>query len=164
MGKRTQTLNRGRLEKNCYGRTNRSLRCFDHTEEHLWDAEQLKVCWKSAWRHLSVKHGGGNVMVWGCFGAGKVGDIFRVKGILNKEISLYSICNGVASAVTRSKPHWAICGSRLTVWYGRSAHPANPTCGRDFVWVTPNFSTVVHVCHVVNCPNNDQWGMECCFD
>uniref|UniRef100_A0A3B1IXD5 Transposase Tc1-like domain-containing protein n=1 Tax=Astyanax mexicanus TaxID=7994 RepID=A0A3B1IXD5_ASTMX len=33
----------------------------------------------------SVKHGGGNVMVWGSFGAGKVGDLFRVKGILNKE-------------------------------------------------------------------------------
>ena len=33
----------------------------------------------------SVKHGGGNVMVWGCFGAGKVGDLYRVKGILNKE-------------------------------------------------------------------------------
>ena len=24
----------------------------------------------------SVKHGGGNVMVWGCFGAGKVGDLY----------------------------------------------------------------------------------------
>lgn len=33
----------------------------------------------------SVKHGGGNVMVWGCFGAGKVGDLYRVKGILNME-------------------------------------------------------------------------------
>ena len=33
----------------------------------------------------SVKHGGGNVMVWGCFGAAKVGDLYRVKGILNKE-------------------------------------------------------------------------------
>ena len=31
----------------------------------------------------SVKHGGGNVMV--CFGAGKVGDLYTVKGILNKE-------------------------------------------------------------------------------
>ena len=29
----------------------------------------------------SVKHGGGNVMVWGCFGGGKVGDLYRVKGI-----------------------------------------------------------------------------------
>ena len=31
----------------------------------------------------SVKHGGGNVMVWSCFGAGKVGDLYKVKGILN---------------------------------------------------------------------------------
>ncbi|XP_076841034.1 uncharacterized protein LOC143485475 [Brachyhypopomus gauderio] len=34
----------------------------------------------------SVKHGGGNVMVWGCFGAGKVRDLNKVKGILNKEV------------------------------------------------------------------------------
>ena len=33
----------------------------------------------------SVKHGGGNVMVWGCFGGGKVGDLYKVKGILKKE-------------------------------------------------------------------------------
>ena len=33
----------------------------------------------------SVNHGGGNVMVWGCFGAGKVGDLYMVKGILNEE-------------------------------------------------------------------------------
>ena len=37
------------------------------------------------WLTASVKHGGGNVMVWGCFGAGKVGDLYKVKGILNKE-------------------------------------------------------------------------------
>ena len=24
-------------------------------------------------------------MVWGCFGAGKVGDLYKVKGILNKK-------------------------------------------------------------------------------
>ena len=33
----------------------------------------------------SVKHGGCNVMVWGCYGAGKVGNLYMVKGILNKE-------------------------------------------------------------------------------
>ena len=32
-----------------------------------------------------VKHGGGNVMVWGCFGAGQVGDLYKVKGTLNQE-------------------------------------------------------------------------------
>ena len=33
----------------------------------------------------SVKHGGSNVMVWGCYGGGKVGDLYRVKGILKEE-------------------------------------------------------------------------------
>ena len=33
----------------------------------------------------TVKHGGGSVMVWGCFVGGKVGDLYQVKGILNKE-------------------------------------------------------------------------------
>ena len=32
----------------------------------------------------SVKHGGGNVMVWSCFGGGKVGDVYRLKGILKE--------------------------------------------------------------------------------
>ena len=49
--------------KKCYGQTNLSLRCVDHTEEHLWDAEQVKRC----------------------VCAGKVGDLYKVKGILNKE-------------------------------------------------------------------------------
>ena len=34
---------------------------------------------------LSVKHGGGNVMVRGCVGGGKVGDLYRVKEILRKK-------------------------------------------------------------------------------
>lgn len=32
-----------------------------------------------------VKHGGGSVMVWGCFGNNKVGDLFKINGILRKE-------------------------------------------------------------------------------
>ena len=74
MGKRTQTLDRGRLEKSVM-------------EECLTP---------------SVKHGGGNVMVWGCFGAGKVGDLYKVKGILNKE--------GYHSILQR---HAILCGQRL---------------------------------------------------
>ena len=50
----------------------------------------------------SVKHGGGNVMVWGCFGGGKVGDLYRVKGILKKE--------GYHSILQR---HAIPCGRRL---------------------------------------------------
>ena len=42
----------------------------------------------------SVKHGGGNVIVWGCFGAGKVGDLYEVKGILNNK-ALTQFCNAM---------------------------------------------------------------------
>jgi transposase len=33
----------------------------------------------------TVKHGGGSVMVWGCFMGTKVGDLYRINGIMNKE-------------------------------------------------------------------------------
>ncbi|CAK9824990.1 Transposable element Tc1 transposase [Anthophora retusa] len=33
----------------------------------------------------TVKHGGGSVMVWGCFGSTSVGDLVKIDGILNKE-------------------------------------------------------------------------------
>lgn len=32
----------------------------------------------------TVKHGGGNVMIWGCFAGDTLGDIYRVPGILNQ--------------------------------------------------------------------------------
>lgn len=33
----------------------------------------------------TVKHGGGSVMVWGCFGGSSVGDIVRIEGIMDKK-------------------------------------------------------------------------------
>lgn len=33
-----------------------------------------------------VKHGGGSVMVWGCLAGNKVGDLVRVKGIMDKKM------------------------------------------------------------------------------
>lgn len=32
-----------------------------------------------------MKHGGGSVMVWGCFGNEKTGDLIKIDGILRKE-------------------------------------------------------------------------------
>lgn len=40
---------------------------------------------KEACTVASVKHGGGSVMVWGCFGGSAVGDLVRIEGILKKE-------------------------------------------------------------------------------
>ena len=79
MGKGTQTLDRGRLEKSVMDRRI-CLRCSDHKEEHSWDAEKMKRCWRSAWHHLSSMV---EVMWWS--GGAFVGDLYRVKGILKKE-------------------------------------------------------------------------------
>ena len=33
----------------------------------------------------TVKHGGGNIHVWGCFSFNGVGDLYRIKGNLDKK-------------------------------------------------------------------------------
>ena len=33
----------------------------------------------------TIKHGGGSVMVWGCFGGGIAGDLVQITGIMRKE-------------------------------------------------------------------------------
>ena len=38
----------------------------------------------------TVKHGGGGVMVWGCFAGDTVSDLFRIQGTLNQH-GYYSI-------------------------------------------------------------------------
>ncbi|CAJ0966938.1 unnamed protein product [Ranitomeya imitator] len=38
----------------------------------------------STWLVPTVKHGGGGVMVWGCFAGDTVGDLFKIEGILNQ--------------------------------------------------------------------------------
>lgn len=34
----------------------------------------------------TVKHGGGSVMVWGCFADDKVGDFVQIEGIMDKKL------------------------------------------------------------------------------
>ena len=65
------------------------MRCSDHKEEHSWDTEK-NVKMLKEYLTPAVKHGGGNVMVWGCFGGGKVGDLYRVKGILKEAMTPFS--------------------------------------------------------------------------
>jgi hypothetical protein len=75
MGKRTDTGQRNIGGRKCYGIINLSFRCSAHKEEHC----------------------GGNVMVWGCFGGGKVGDLYKVEGILKEGCDSILQCHAILS-------------------------------------------------------------------
>ena len=50
----------------------------------------------------TIKHGGGNIMVWGCFGGGQVGSIAKMDGKMTKEVYLKIL-----------KEHVLVCGTKL---------------------------------------------------
>ena len=50
----------------------------------------------------TIKHGGGNIMVWGCFGGGQVGLIAKIDGKMTKEVYLKIL-----------KEHVLVCGTEL---------------------------------------------------
>ena len=81
--KNTDTGQR-KIGKKCYGQTNLKFEVFgSHRRTFVrrrTSEKRLEECLTP-----SVKHGAGNVMVCGCFGAVKVGDLYKVKGVLNKE-------------------------------------------------------------------------------
>lgn len=102
-------------DKNYYGQKDRDI---GHWKKVLWTVESRFEAFGSPRRIFvrrrttekmleecltpSVKQGRGNVMVWACFGAGKGGDLFRVKGILNMQ--------GYHSTL---QCHAIYCGQRL---------------------------------------------------
>ena len=49
----------------------------------------------------TVKHGGGSVMVWGCFGGNNTGDIVKIDGIMMKEVYLGILKNHCTPSGTR---------------------------------------------------------------
>ena len=65
----------------------------DETKVNRWGSDGRKYCWKKGVQplqdhHISatVKHGGGNVMVWGCMTAQGPGFMTRIDGGLNAEL------------------------------------------------------------------------------
>ena len=50
----------------------------------------------------AIKHGGGNIMVWGCFGGGLVGSIAKIDRKMTKEVYLKIL-----------KEHVLVCGTEL---------------------------------------------------
>ena len=52
----------------------------------------------------TIKHGGGNIMVWGCFGGGQEGSIAKINGKMTKEVYVKIL-----------KEHVLVCGTELIV-------------------------------------------------
>jgi hypothetical protein len=72
------------LQKSVMGQANLSFEVFGSQRRTFVRRRSFKKMLEECLTP-SVKHGGGNLMVWGCFGGGKVGDLYRVKDILKKE-------------------------------------------------------------------------------
>ena len=64
----------------------------DEKKFELFNTKRRQYCRRKVGEDLrddtiqgTVKHGGGSVMFWGCFGGGKVGDLKKVDGIMDKD-------------------------------------------------------------------------------
>ena len=59
------------------------LELFGHMDaEYVW---RKKEAYKAKNTVPTVKHGGGNIMLWGCFSSSGTGNLVKVQGIMKKE-------------------------------------------------------------------------------
>jgi transposase len=70
----------------------KSVLYTDEKKFELVNSKRRIYCWKKKGEELrhdtiqpTVKHGGGSIMMWGCFLGERVGDLHRVQGIMKKE-------------------------------------------------------------------------------
>lgn len=74
----------------------RNILFSDETKINLFGLDSIRKhvrrppgkAFNPTYTRKTVKHGGGNIMVWGCFSYNGVGPIYWVKEIMNKEIYL----------------------------------------------------------------------------
>lgn len=53
-------------------------------KERVWRKPNMELHWKNV--NTTVKHGGGSVMVWGCFSAHGVGSLVFIEGKMDQEV------------------------------------------------------------------------------
>ena len=55
----------------------------DETEVELFGLNAKRYVWRKSGTIPTVKHGGGNIMVWGCLSAAGTGKLVRIEGKMN---------------------------------------------------------------------------------
>ena len=56
----------------------------DETKMEILGLNAKRHIWKKPGHIRTVKHGGGNIMLWGCFSAAGTGRLVRIKGKMNE--------------------------------------------------------------------------------
>ena len=55
----------------------------DETKTELFGLNAKRHIWRKPGTILTVKHGGGSIMLWGCFSAAETGRLVRMEGKMN---------------------------------------------------------------------------------
>jgi hypothetical protein len=57
--------------------------CSDETKIELFGLNAKSHIWKKRGTIPTVKHGGGSILLWGCFSAARTGRLVRIEGKVN---------------------------------------------------------------------------------
>ena len=86
----------------------------DETKIELFGHNHQRYVWRKEGEAFhpnksipTVKHGGGSIMLWGCFAAAGTGQIQKVDGIMRKEQYLEILTHNLKSSVRQLKLAWS---------------------------------------------------------
>lgn len=80
----------------------------DESKYELFGQKRRSRVWRKAKEALkekniqkTVKHGGGNIIVWGCFGWSGVGNLARIEGIMTAEKYIDILCENLEESILK---------------------------------------------------------------